>query len=126
ELVIRPDNPVQLILGSNGSGKSSLLPLLYPTVPERADFDKDGYYEYRCEHRNKQYRLISRLEKGFKHEFYVNDSENLNGGGTQPAQWKLIEEHFELNDDTIRLLLGYETAYQFTEMGPMKRRERLT
>lgn len=126
ELVIRPDNPVQLILGSNGSGKSSLLPLLYPTVPERADFDKDGYYEYRCEHRNKQYRLISRLEKGFKHEFYVNDSDNLNGGGTQPAQWKLIEEHFELNDDTIRLLLGYETAYQFTEMGPMKRRERLT
>lgn len=126
ELIITPESLIQLVLGTNGAGKSSLLALLLPTVPERSDFDGDGEYEFHCEHRGKNYRLLSRLKAGFKHEFYVDDSDNLNVGGTGPTQWHLINEHFETNDDWNRLMLGYETAYKFTEMAPMKRREWLT
>lgn len=126
DITITPFDPIQLVLGTNGAGKSSLFEYVFPCCPAAADFEKDGYYEHHCEHRNHTYKITSTIDKGFKHTFQVDDGENLNPGGTQPMQWKLIEEHFGLTEDLIRLLLGYESQYMFTEMRPAERRERLT
>ena len=41
-----PKMKLQLILGSNGSGKSSLISELNPLPINKNDFQEDGYKEY--------------------------------------------------------------------------------
>jgi ABC-type cobalamin/Fe3+-siderophores transport system ATPase subunit len=40
---LRPENKLQLILGTNGSGKSSLLKECSPLPANPSEFTKDGY-----------------------------------------------------------------------------------
>lgn len=86
---------VQVIIGSNGSGKSAILRQLDPYPAVRSSFGKQGFKSQIIEHDGVYYRLESEYEKpSSPHAFYQGDSEeNLNVGRTTPTQQELIVEH---------------------------------
>lgn len=113
------DKPIQLILGTNGSGKSSLLAMIWPQVPDRKDFHKGGSYTLEILHNGVHYVLHSDYATGQKHSFKANGVE-YNEGGTAPVQKQLIEQHFHVNPNTQKLVIGWD---RFTRMSGPRRKE---
>lgn len=112
-------NPIQLVLGTNGSGKSSLVKELTPYPPNANDYSKLGSKIVKIEHNNKQYTLKTVFAPSTKHSFIVDD-ENLNEGGTATVQKDLIKEHFSFSLEINDLLHDDEL---FTNMSPSRRKE---
>lgn len=113
---------VQLILGTNASGKSSILYELSPLPANKNYYHKGGKKRILYVHNNKLYELISDFSDGQDHYFIV-DGENLNTGRTITIQKELVKEHFGVTFETHELMLGLE---QFTKMNPGRRREVFT
>ena len=108
----------QLILGTNGSGKSSLLNQLNPLPAVSTDFLKGGWKELEIDHKGKHYRLISDFrKKGNSHEFWL-ENENLNEGGTSDVQKELVLSHFNWTNEVQQLC--YNTL-PFCTLGPSQR-----
>ena len=93
-----PTSKVNLILGSNGSGKSSLFKELSPLPADMKEFDEDGYKEITIIHNNDTYHLTSGVVAVNKHSFKINDIE-LNPAGTKKVQLSLVKEHFNLTHE---------------------------
>lgn len=121
--VIRPKQLVQLILGSNGSGKSSIVKMLTPLPPDKEDFRKNGWKFIEIEHRGSDYALKSTFEQKTPHHSFIKDGEEQNPGGTVGAFMTLCEKEFNLTPDVHKLLTDEIT---FTQMGATKRREWFT
>lgn len=119
-----PEEDIQIIIGSNGSGKSSFMNEINPLPPNSADMLLGGYKTSRVSHNGKEYRLHSSYEKHNRHSFIEIDENGneieLNAGGTSTAQKMLIEKIFGLTTDIIKILIGRTT---FTSMAPIKRRD---
>lgn len=123
KITLKPDTNIMSIIGSNGSGKSSLLWYLSPLLPDKNDFTKDGYKKVTLEYNNNIYTLTSDLSTG-KHSFIdENTGEELNVGGTSTMQKQLVKDYFNYNEKIHYLLTGKE---KFTEMSPMRRKEWFT
>ena len=103
-LVYTPSSPYQLILGTNGSGKSSVLSELSPLPGHHSNYTKDGYKKITISHLGRQYQCDS-VFKTNKHSFVV-DGEELNPGGTAEAQKQLALQHFGIDKDIHELLTG--------------------
>lgn len=99
----RPMQKTQLILGSNGSGKSSLLGMLSPLPARSKDFKENGYKEIGISHDGSEYVLKSSYNG--KHSF-IRDEEELNSGGTLNVQRQLVEDIFGLNEKLFDVLSG--------------------
>lgn len=112
----------QLILGTNGSGKSRLMAELTPEPADQADYRKGGCKIICIEHHNKAYVLESNFGRRNAHSFVV-DGEELNEGGTITVQRDLVAYHFGITREIINLIQGRET---FDKMRPDRRREWLT
>lgn len=119
--VITPKDIIQIILGTNGSGKSSVLNELSPMPADKNDFSKTGKKIFQCEKRNSIYTLTSTFGPT-KHSF-VKDGEELNQGGTEKVQRDLVMDHFGMDNAIHDLVRGSE---KFCTMAPAKRREWLT
>lgn len=117
-----PASLYQLIIGTNGSGKSSLLEEINPLPGVPANYIKGGKKEVWLEHRGSQYHLISEFASGNKHTF-IKDDEILHNAGNGAIQKELVMQHFGLNQELQDLLSG---RIKFTDLGPLKRREWLT
>lgn len=109
----------QVILGTNGSGKSSLLEQLSPLPAIPADFSKNGYKVIHIEHNHKIYKLSSKFGTPHPHSFLVDDEE-FNTGGTITVQRELVKQHFGYTPELHHLLLGKET---FDKMSPTRRKD---
>ena len=118
---IEPQKDLQLILGTNGSGKSSILYEMFPLPASHTDFKPDGYKELVVLHNNTMYKLTS---KNKTHSFLRGDEE-LNPGGTVTIQEELVYREFGINNKIRDLLLGHtklstmsvaDRRYWFTEM----------
>ena len=117
-LTLTCDSPLQLILGTNGSGKSSLLNQLSPMPAISTDYLKEGVKDLEIEHKGKTYRLISDFrKKGNAHEFWV-DGKNLNDGGTTDVQRELVTSYFGWNNDVHQLCYN---LIPFCDMTPSQR-----
>lgn len=112
----------QLVLGTNGSGKSSVLYELSPLPAQSSHYVKGGYKHITLTDRGHHYDLKSTFKSGNKHSF-LKDGEELNPGGTGAVQKELVEQEFRLTQDLHELLIG-ET--HFTNLSPAKRREWMT
>ena len=122
-LKITPETSITAIIGSNGSGKSSLLHYLSPLPADKADFTKTGYKKIVLEKEGVKYVLTSDF-KDNKHSFVIESTgEELNVGGTQTMQNQLVQDYFNYNKNIHQLLTGKE---RFTLMSPAKRKEWFT
>ena len=101
---------IQLILGSNGSGKSSVMRELSPLPASPSDYSKDGYKIIEVQKGNNHYLLKSEFGGKAKHSFICN-GENLNvGDGTAQIQKELVKLHFGITPEIHSLMLG-ETKF---------------
>jgi hypothetical protein len=123
-ITIKPTVKTQMVLGSNGAGKSSILKVGFSVLPAQAsDFHKGGYKKVKVLHAGNEYALATIFEKSSPdHEFWCN-GENLNIGGTGTVQKELIREHFKMTQEIHDVLSGDE---KFTDMSPLRRREWIT
>ena len=116
---ITPTSNIQIVLGTNGSGKSSLLEALSPYPQAKSDFLKGGHKILEIEHNNSVYVLTSTYNAGAKHTFEKNGV-NLNEGGTASVQKELVERELGITSQLHELLTG---KIKFTDMTPIQRRE---
>lgn len=123
KFTIKPETSITALIGSNSSGKSSLLYYLSPLPADKADFSKDGYKKITIEHNNIIYTLTSDFKEN-KHSFYNNTTEEeLNTGGTLTMQTELVKTYFNYTKQIHLLLIGKE---RFTEMSPSRRKDWFT
>lgn len=120
---ITPTQLIQLILGTNGSGKSSLMGVLTPLPSDGADFYKDGGEEKEFSHNGSHYRVVSEFPTKAGKHWFIKDGVVLNDGGTSAVQRELVFQEFRITPEIRDLILGQE---RFTQMGPSRRREWLT
>lgn len=126
KITIRPNNKMQLILGTNGCGKSSLLseisPLPISGKKKDKEFDKGGYKRLIINHNNSTYELISTFDTSVKNTF-IKDGEILLENGTSPVQRELVKLHFGITPEIHDLIIG---KTKFTSMTPSERRKWIT
>lgn len=115
-----PTCKTQVILGTNGSGKSSLLKELSPLPAVSQDFTCPGQKVIEIDHDNKHYVLSSLFtEQGNRYLFEV-DGVNLNPGETISVYKDLCKEHFNYTQDIHNLLTG---KIRFRNMSVADRRK---
>lgn len=121
ELVYVPQEKTQVILGSNGSGKSSLMKELSPLPAAlKKEFLKGGGKEIWIEHRGKQYYLTSKSEEGGDIYEFICDGVELNPGRTVTVYRELVKEHFNYTQDIHNLATG---RVLFHELSSEERRK---
>ena len=100
------DSPASAIMGSNGSGKSSLLRIMDGcTPPVRTDFLKDGSIEMVLTHGGHIFTLTSDFKKKDAPHSFKKDGVELNTSGTSDIQRDLSLEHFGITS-MINDLMG--------------------
>lgn len=115
---------LQIIIGTNGSGKSSLLEAISPFPQPKSDFFKGGSRILNIEHNNSHYRLVSNYSGGGKHRFEKDGEENnLNPGGTATVQKELVESELGISSQLHDLFTG---SIKFTTMSATQRRDWIT
>ncbi len=118
-----PTKNMMIILGSNGSGKSSVMDELTPLPSRHTNFDKDGFKEFHCYHNGSLYVLHSVYGHGTGRHSFKRDNEELNSGGTYKIQEELCLQEFGLTREIHEIATG---RVKFTAMSTAKRREILT
>lgn len=115
----------QLILGTNGCGKSTIVQELSPLPPSGNDYLKNGYKKIVIEHANKLYTLTSTYSsRAGKHSIFDHTAGiELNEGGTQSAQRTLVNQIFDYDQALHDVLTD---QIKFTDMSPLQRRDWLT
>lgn len=127
------DSDYQVILGTNGSGKSSYLRQLSPLPPSREDFVKTGE-GYKCliiSHNGSLYKLVTDFSNlKSPHEFYKDDfNTNINDSGSTTIQNELIRDELgytKFVDDILYCryhltkMKGGERRALFMEANPWK------
>lgn len=115
-----PEASVQVIIGRNMCGKSSLLKELTPLPAEvKREFKDGGYKEITIEHNNSIYKLLSKIENGKVSHSFLKDGIELNDGRTKKVQLELVKQHFGLTPDIVEILLNKN---RFTTMSPFERK----
>lgn len=122
EMTVNFTEKVQVIIGTNGSGKSSTLRQLSPFPAVRSLFGKKGFKSLVIEKDGVSYRLETEYEKpSSPHLFFEGDSdENLNVGRTTETQKELIEHHLGVTPLVNDLIMN---NYIFPKWTPSKRKE---
>lgn len=115
-----PDSQEQVILGSNGSGKSSLLRAIMAMVPNGNDFRKGGGQEHHFEHNGSNFSLISVYNVKAGHHQFIMDGVDLNDGNTQATQKELVARYTGLTAELVDLITG---RVKLSSMPASKRRE---
>lgn len=94
ELQVKFTSPLQIIIGTNGSGKTHLLSQLFIKPPFRTEYKKTGYKHLFITHNNKSYQLISDFRNKDKPHQFICDNEDLNPAGNTSIQEELLLKHF--------------------------------
>lgn len=119
-ILYRPQSPYQVMVGKNGSGKSTYLKMLTSYNPEAGDFHKQGYLRTKIHANDSVYEITAEAAgKGVSYSF-TKDGVNLNQGGTRTVQRDLFALEFNYTQDVHEILTG-ET--RLTRLSPAKRQE---
>lgn len=113
---------VQLILGTNGSGKSSLLRECSPLPGNRSDYFDTGYKKVELSHGGSLYLLTSDFRNKSHAHSFIKDGEELNESGTTSVQEDLVRSHLGYTKRIEDLVVG---KYKITQMSPGQRKNLL-
>ncbi len=122
--VLEPTNDIILILGANGSGKSSILRECSPLPGSKQDYGEGGYKEIEIQHKKSTYLLRSDFTDGQHHSF-LKDQTELNASHTVSVQKELVKQEFGLTPD-IFAMINNEYGSTLTTMSPNERRKWFT
>lgn len=130
-ITLTPTEAIQIIIGTNGSGKTSLMGELSPLPASASDFEIGGSKKIVYLHEGLRYELTSTFNEGSKpgkvdarHSFLKeNEVDDLNASGNVGLQLDLVKKHFGITPN-IQKILTYETV--FTAMSPTERRYWIT
>lgn len=100
-----PDS-IQNIIGTNGSGKTSLLNELNPQPAIRTDYDENGYKKIILHHGNSEYILSSDFSNVSSPHSFVKDLEELNPSGTTAVQEELVNFHLGYTSQVHSICYG--------------------
>ena len=117
------NNPVVLILGLNGCGKSSLLRESTPFPANASDYRDGGIKEIVIEHNGHIYILISMIKKNNSKHTFIKDGIEIHSLSITSIHKELVYKEFGYTPIIHRLLIG---DLLFTSMLPANRREILT
>lgn len=93
QLHLNSSSDIQIFIGDNGSGKSSLLNELHPNAAIKPMYNKKGLKEIVLTHKNDEYILTSDFASvAGNHSFRINDEE-LNISGTAGIQNELVSSY---------------------------------
>lgn len=120
---LTPTTPIQIILGTNGSGKSSIIKELSPLPAEASNYGSSGYKEIHIEHRGDYFVLKSSFSDKKAHHSFIKNKEELNKGGTITVQRELVKAEFNYTQEIHDLLTN---QVRFSNMGSLKRRYWIT
>jgi len=109
---------MHLILGTHGSGKSSIFSQLSPQPIDKSDYDEGGYKEITIRSNNEKIVLYSGWDR---HEFIVGSRGNINSSQNISTQRKLVKEYFNYDNSIHQLIVTDQL--QFTEMSPQQRKD---
>jgi len=123
EIEITPFNKIQLLLGTNGSGKSSLLSQITPLPASHQDYHKGGYKIIEILHNNSRYELKSLFSLEGNRYHFIKDDIELNDGLTATTFRELVRQHFNITQDIQEVLTGSTT---FSGMSVADRRSWFT
>lgn len=112
-------NKLNLFIGTNGSGKSSIVGELSPLPSSKESFYTGGYKKIMIEHNKSTYVLSSSFLDKPDYSFIV-DGEELNPSGTISIQRELVSNHFRLTQDIQDILTGWTS---FTGMQAITRKK---
>ena len=97
---------IQLILGTNGAGKSSLNAELTPYPADPKSFTKDGFKRIVIRAKGKRFTLMSSFDPVI-HSFKIEgELDDLNPGGTITVQKELVKKYFGVDAATHSLATG--------------------
>lgn len=110
----------QIILGTNGAGKSTIMREAGPLPPVASDYTKKGGKIIRLEDRGSKYQLTTDFSKAPHPHSFIKDGVELNEGGTSTVQKELVRDHLRLTQELFDVLVG---DTRFTAMPALKRRD---
>lgn len=116
---MEPKQLIQLILGTNGSGKSSLLREITPLPSPHTQYEKDGYKLLELTHKGHQYQVIQKFDGKRGDYQLIRDGTNIFQGSTATDFRSLIKEEFGITPDIQTLIDG---IVKFSTMDVAKRR----
>ena len=93
-ITIDTEEPIQIVVGQSGAGKSRLLQEITPTAALKPNYGRKGYKKLIIEHNESLYELISDFSNKSKPHSFIKDGEELNVGGTGIVQNELSERYF--------------------------------
>jgi DNA repair exonuclease SbcCD ATPase subunit len=93
KITLTTESIIQLIIGANGSGKSSLLRELSPRPAVRTSYTANGYKILRLIHQGAEYVLTSDFSNRSAPHSFIKNGEELNEGGTTTVQDDLVTTH---------------------------------
>lgn len=118
-----PTKNLLIMIGSNGSGKSSIMDELSPIPSRHTNFEKGGEKEFHCSHEGSRYVLLSKYGHGTGAHSFKRDNVEMNTGGTFKVQEDLCYQEFGLTKELHDICTG---RIKFTQLSTAKRREILT
>ena len=119
KIVIGYVSILNLLLGGNGTGKSSLLHELVGMPAVSSDYDKGGYKVITLMHKGSSYTLRSDVETSVKHSF-IKDDKELNDGHTGAVQKELLKLELGLDSYLYKL---FTQQYTFTKLTSLQLRD---
>lgn len=120
-----PTAPTQFIIGTNGSGKSSVVKEYSPLPPEKEDYEEGGGKYASFDLDGVIFKVDSRNEDGHWRHSFIRDGQELNDGGTITVQYQLVRDHFHYTPEIHELLTG-ENGLRFSKMSAADRRKWFT
>ena len=118
-----PTAATQFILGTNGSGKSSLIHECSPLPPDKTEYGKDGGKFVSYEKDGIIYDMDCYNKDGEWHFSFIKDGVELNESHAITTQFDLVKRHFGYTPEMHALIIG---EVKFTTMSTSEKRKWFT
>ncbi len=122
KITYKPNKRIQIIIGSNGMGKSSLLKELIPNAENlKNEYKENGYKKLVIKHRNSEYVITyTRDDNSYS---ITRDGVELNQSLNVKTFKTILEKEFNINKHIHQLLIG---DISFSNMSTTMRKVWLT
>lgn len=122
-ITITPESKFHWILGSNGSGKSSLQREISPLAANHTHYTAEGYKYVKIEKDGDIYDLKSVFGGPKRLYSFVKNGVELNDGHTSTVFNNLVLQHFGITKEIHEFSLGLR---KFTQMSPVDKKNWIT